>query len=210
MLIGEQPGDKEDLAGRPFVGPAGLKLNEALEEAGVERQKVYVTNAVKHFKYVPRGKIRLHQKPVTGRDQSLPPMARARTGFRPAESRGRDGRDGGAVAVRQGDADQQEPRTPCRSRQLSKALITIHPSYLLRIQEEADARVEYARFVSDLKLLLPFLGREFEARLPRVRAQMSSPPLAMDERRPCYKRGLGLCLQLEMLRRSRWRGTGSV
>src|SRR5579883_1371097 len=65
MLIGEQPGDKEDLSGKPFVGPAGLKLNQALADAGIDRRKVYVTNAVKHFKYVPRGKIRLHQKPTT-------------------------------------------------------------------------------------------------------------------------------------------------
>ncbi|MBV9560127.1 MAG: UdgX family uracil-DNA binding protein, partial [Bradyrhizobium sp.] len=65
MLVGEQPGDKEDLAGKPFVGPAGQMLDRALEEAGIDRRKVYVTNAVKHFKFVPRGKIRLHQKPVT-------------------------------------------------------------------------------------------------------------------------------------------------
>src|SRR3979411_189116 len=65
MLVGEQPGDKEDLAGKPFVGPAGLMLDRALEEAGVDRRKVYITNAVKHFKFVPRGKIRLHQKPNT-------------------------------------------------------------------------------------------------------------------------------------------------
>src|SRR5437667_5294035 len=65
VLVGEQPGDKEDLAGRPFVGPAGLMLDRALEQAGVDRKKVYVTNAVKHFKFVPRGKIRLHQKPAT-------------------------------------------------------------------------------------------------------------------------------------------------
>jgi uracil-DNA glycosylase len=65
MLVGEQPGDKEDLAGKPFVGPAGLMLDRALEQAGIDRSKVYVTNAVKHFKFVPRGKIRLHQKPNT-------------------------------------------------------------------------------------------------------------------------------------------------
>ena len=65
MLVGEQPGDKEDLAGKPFVGPAGQMLDRALEEAGIDRTKVYVTNAVKHFKFVPRGKIRLHQKPNT-------------------------------------------------------------------------------------------------------------------------------------------------
>ena len=65
MLVGEQPGDKEDLAGHPFVGPAGQMLDRALAEAGIDRSKVYVTNAVKHFKFVPRGKIRLHQKPTT-------------------------------------------------------------------------------------------------------------------------------------------------
>src|SRR5947209_2464655 len=65
MLVGEQPGDKEDLSGKPFVGPAGQMLDRALEQAGIDRSKVYVTNAVKHFKFVPRGKIRLHQKPNT-------------------------------------------------------------------------------------------------------------------------------------------------
>src|SRR5258708_27449524 len=65
MLVGEQPGDKEDLAGKPFVGPAGLMLDRALQQAGIDRRKVYVTNAVKHFKFVRRGKIRLHQKPDT-------------------------------------------------------------------------------------------------------------------------------------------------
>jgi DNA polymerase len=65
MLVGEQPGDKEDLAGKPFVGPADQMLDRALKEAGIDRGKVYVTNAVKHFKFVPRGKIRLHQKPNT-------------------------------------------------------------------------------------------------------------------------------------------------
>src|ERR1700686_5891477 len=65
MLVGEQPGDKEDLAGKPFVGPAGQMLDRALEEAGIDRKKTYVTNAVKHFKFLPRGKFRLHQKPTT-------------------------------------------------------------------------------------------------------------------------------------------------
>jgi len=64
MIVGEQPGDQEDLAGRPFVGPAGKVLDAALERAGIDRRRVYVTNAVKHFKYVPRGKRRLHQSPT--------------------------------------------------------------------------------------------------------------------------------------------------
>ena len=73
MLVGEQPGDKEDLAGKPFVGPAGQMLDRALEEAGIDRAKVYVTNAVKHFKFVPRGKIRLHQKPNTSEIRACRP-----------------------------------------------------------------------------------------------------------------------------------------
>ncbi len=73
MLVGEQPGDKEDLAGKPFVGPAGQMLDRALDEAGIDRKKVYVTSAVKHFKFVPRGKIRLHQKPSTSEIKACRP-----------------------------------------------------------------------------------------------------------------------------------------
>ena len=80
MLVGEQPGDKEDLAGKPFVGPAGKMLDRALEQAGIDRRQVYVTNAVKHFKFVPRGKFRLHQKPAYARDQGVPAVVRARAG----------------------------------------------------------------------------------------------------------------------------------
>ena len=85
MLVGEQPGDKEDLAGKPFVGPAGQMLDRALEEAGIDRAKVYVTNAVKHFKFVPRGKIRLHQKPNTPEIRACRPWyERERAAIKPA------------------------------------------------------------------------------------------------------------------------------
>ena len=151
MLIGEQPGDTEDLAGRPFVGPAGLKLNEALEEAGVERRNVYVTNAVKHFKYVPRGKIRLHQKPVTVEIKACRQWLERELDFVQPK-----------VAVAMGATAAQSlfgkamPINKNRGRLVDlggcQALITIHPSYLLRIQEEADARAEYARFVSNLSV----------------------------------------------------------
>ena len=157
LLIGEQPGDKEDLAGRPFVGPAGLKLNAALEEAGIDRQKVYVTNAVKHFKYVPRGKIRLHQKPVTVEIKACRQWLEREFDFVQPK-----------VAVAMGATAAQSlfgkamPINKNRGRLInlgaSQGLITIHPSYLLRIQEEVDVRAEYARFVSDLQLILPFLG----------------------------------------------------
>ena len=110
MLVGEQPGDKEDLAGKPFVGPAGQMLDRALEEAGIDRAKVYVTNAVKHFKFVPRGKIRLHQKPNTPEIRACRPWyERELAAIKPAAGGG-DGRHRGAKRVRKDHADQQEPR----------------------------------------------------------------------------------------------------
>ncbi len=81
MLVGEQPGDYEDVAGKPFVGPAGKIMDRALEEAGIDRQKVYVTNAVKHFKWEPRGKRRIHKKPNSRVGRGLPPVARSRVAF---------------------------------------------------------------------------------------------------------------------------------
>ena len=116
MLVGEQPGDKEDLAGKPFVGPAGQMLDRALEEAGIDRSKVYVTNAVKHFKFVPRGKIRLHQKPNTLEIRACRPWYERELR---RDQTGPGGGDGGyrrAKRVRQDHADQQKPRTPDRSR----------------------------------------------------------------------------------------------
>jgi uracil-DNA glycosylase len=152
MLVGEQPGDKEDLAGHPFVGPAGLMLDRALKEAGIDRKTTYVTNAVKHFKFVPRGKIRLHQKPNTPEIKacrrwyerelaSLKPALVVALGATAArcvfgritpinESRGR------LIALAEG------PR----------ALVTVHPSYLLRLSDEDAKAREYVRFVDDLKI----------------------------------------------------------
>ena len=78
MFIGEQPGDQEDVIGRPFVGPAGQLLDEALEEAGIDRRLIYITNAVKHFKFTPRGRRRIHQSPSPRRDRDLPLLARRR------------------------------------------------------------------------------------------------------------------------------------
>jgi DNA polymerase len=157
MLIGEQPGDKEDLAGRPFVGPAGRKLGEALAEAGISREAVYITNAVKHFKYVPRGKIRLHQKPHTAEIKACRQWLEKELEFvRPK------------VAVALGATAAQAlfgkamPVGKNRGQLFElgggKGLITIHPSYLLRIESEADAAAEYRRFVEELRLAKPYLG----------------------------------------------------
>ena len=116
MLVGEQPGDKEDLAGKPFVGPAGQMLDRALEEAGIDRKKVYITNAVKHFKFVPRGKIRLHQKPTTPEIKACRQWYERELASIKPDAGGGDGRDRSAKRVRQDHPDQQEPRAPDRSR----------------------------------------------------------------------------------------------
>jgi uracil-DNA glycosylase family protein len=155
MLIGEQPGDKEDLAGRPFVGPAGLKLDEALIDAGIDRRKLYVTNAVKHFKYVPRGRIRLHQKPVTVEIKACRPWLERELDFvapRLAVAMG--------ATAAQALFGKAMPINKNRGATIDmgsyQAMITVHPSYLLRIEDKTEAKAEYARFVSDLRLMLPY------------------------------------------------------
>jgi len=159
MLVGEQPGDKEDLAGKPFVGPAGLMLDRALKEAGIERPKVYVTNAVKHFKFVRRGKIRLHQKPNTPEIKACRQWyERELTSIKPA------------LVVAMGATAAQSvfgkitPINKTRARLIDlddgiKALVTVHPSYLLRLPD-ADAKArEYQRFVDDLKIAAQLLRK---------------------------------------------------
>jgi probable DNA metabolism protein len=163
MLVGEQPGDKEDLAGKPFVGPAGQMLDRALEEAGIDRSKVYVTNAVKHFKFVPRGKIRLHQKPNTSEIKACRPWyERELAAIKPD------------LIVAMGATAAQcvfgkvTPINKNRGRLIDldggvQALVTVHPSYLLRLPD-ADAKArEYARFVGDLKMAAQLLRKSARA-----------------------------------------------
>lgn len=148
VFVGEQPGDQEDIAGRPFVGPAGELFDRALSEAGIVRSSVYVTNAVKHFKYVPRGKRRIHQKPNAGEVQAckwwldrelaeLAPKLVVALGATAAQAL-----TGRAVAVlrARGPADFQGRR----------GFITVHPSFLLRLPEAERQREEFVRFVDDL------------------------------------------------------------
>jgi uracil-DNA glycosylase len=163
MLVGEQPGDKEDLAGKPFVGPAGLMLDRALQEAGIERPKVYVTNAVKHFKFVPRGKIRLHQKPTTPEIRACRPWyERELASIKPALVVAM-----GATAA-QSVFGKTTPINKNRGRLIDladgiKALVTVHPSYLLRLPD-ADAKArEYKRFVDDLKIAAALLRKSAHA-----------------------------------------------
>ena len=151
MIVGEQPGDQEDLAGRPFVGPAGRVLDAALERAGIDRQQVYLTNAVKHFKFVMRGKRRLHQSP-TGKEIDIcrwwldgeraivkPQLLLALGG---SAARGLLGKTVTIGKVR---------GTPLPLAMGGECWVTVHPSFLLRIPEEERRREERALFVRDLK-----------------------------------------------------------
>jgi DNA polymerase len=161
MLVGEQPGDREDLEGRPFVGPAGQVLDRALAEAGLERSDLYLTNAVKHFKFAPRGKRRIHKRPDVGEIQACGPWlalergwsaaagggAGCHAGPRAARPRGRVGRERGAAA--RSRRDRHPPHRPP----------LLHPPLP---SAELQAR-EYARLVADLRLAAPYLASSEDA-----------------------------------------------
>jgi probable DNA metabolism protein len=163
MLVGEQPGDKEDLAGQPFIGPAGRMLDRALAEAGIDRAKVYVTNAVKHFKFVPRGKIRLHQKPNTSEIKACRPWyERELAAIKPDLVVAM-----GATAA-QSVFGKVTPINKNRGRLIDlddgpKALVTVHPSYLLRLPDAEARALEYRRFVEDLRIAAALLRKSAHA-----------------------------------------------
>ena len=158
VFVGEQPGDQEDLAGHPFVGPAGQMFDRALEQAGIDRARVYVTNAVKHFKFEPRGKRRIHAKPDAGEitacrwwiEQELAlirPKVTVALGATAARSL-----FGKAMTI-----------SAARGRPLAlpdsgEAWVTLHPSFLLRLPDEIARHEEFARFVSDLKAAAAHAG----------------------------------------------------
>jgi uracil-DNA glycosylase family protein len=159
MLVGEQPGDKEDLAGKPFVGPAGRVLDEALEEAGIPREEVFVTNAVKHFKHEMRGKRRLHKRPNSYEiERCRIWLDTERAIVRPA----------GIVALGATAARSLLGRpvtigkmrgNPLELADGTAALVTIHPSMLLRIEDRTDKAREYRAFVADLRQAAKFLQK---------------------------------------------------
>ena len=151
LFVGEQPGDQEDLAGRPFVGPAGQLFDAALEDAGIDRSTTYVTNAVKHFKFIQRGKRRIHNKPDAGEiDACRWWLDQERTLIRPPVTVAL-----GATAARSLTGKtvtisrvREEPLTLVDG---SECWVTVHPSFLLRIPERDRRREERAKFVRDLK-----------------------------------------------------------
>ena len=153
MFVGEQPGDQEDLAGRPFIGPAGQLFDRAMQEAGFDRRGVYVTNSVKHFKFVPRGKRRIHEKPGTGEINAcrfwldleraeVKPAITVMMGATAARAV-----TGKAVAI------TKERGKPMALEGNATGFITVHPSYLLRLPDEDSKAREYASFVADLRAI---------------------------------------------------------
>ena len=152
MIVGEQPGDQEDLAGRPFVGPAGQVLDAALHEAGIDREDVFVTNAVKHFKHEPRGKRRLHRTPVTSEVSACRWWLNAeRSLVKPKVIVTLGGTAALGVLGRKVAVTQERGQAiPLPD---ATALLTVHPSYLLRIPDRAVAEAERQRFVADLKMV---------------------------------------------------------
>jgi DNA polymerase len=152
MMVGEQPGDKEDLAGKPFVGPAGRMLDQAITEAGIDRKLVFVTNAVKHFKFEPRGKRRLHKRPNAHEIERCHwwlDIEKALVKPQVVVALG-------ATALRS-IAGKPLAISKVRGRFMAmqtggRFIATIHPSYLLRIKDEADKRKQYEMFVADLAL----------------------------------------------------------
>ncbi|MDQ3964376.1 MAG: UdgX family uracil-DNA binding protein [Actinomycetota bacterium] len=152
MLVGEQPGDKEDLAGEPFVGPAGRLLDKALEAADIDRRKVYVTNIVKHFKWEARGKRRIHKKPNLTEVSACKPWLEAEmkvvkpkvvVALGATAAQGLLGKDF-RVTKQRGEPIESDPG--------GVVVATIHPSAILRARDEAERRKEMDGFIADLKV----------------------------------------------------------
>lgn len=153
MIVGEQPGDQEDLAGRPFVGPAGQVLDAALAEAGIDRSDVYVTNAVKHFKHEPRGKRRLHKTPNAGEVQACRWWLDAeRRLIRPKVVVALGATAGLAVLGRKPAVIKERGRLIDLADD-SVAVLTVHPSYLLRLPDAAAKAEARAHFIDDLRVV---------------------------------------------------------
>jgi uracil-DNA glycosylase len=161
MLVGEQPGDKEDLAGHPFVGPAGKLLDQALAEAGIERSEVYVTNAVKHFKWVPaeRGKRRIHKKPGSSEIQACRPWLDAElNAVKPEVLVCLGATAAQALFGRNFSVTRQRGQT-VDSPLAPSAMATVHPSSILRAPDEEARRSQMKAFVDDLKAVARLAGK---------------------------------------------------
>jgi DNA polymerase len=160
MLVGEQPGDYEDVAGKPFVGPAGKIMDRALEDAGIDRSEVYVTNAVKHFKWEPRGKRRIHQKPNSREIAACRPWLEAELRIVKPNLVIAMGATAAQTIFGPGFRVTRERGKVLSSKLPRRVLATVHPSSLLREPDEESRDREYKHFVSDLRVALRAAGEE--------------------------------------------------
>jgi DNA polymerase len=175
MFVGEQPGDHEDLAGRPFVGPAGKVFDRALTDAGIPRSGTFVTNAVKHFKFEPRGKWRIHSKPrhtevVACRHWLDRELAAVRPKLVVALGAT------AALSLAGRPIVVTKERGCIRKFRDLKMLVTVHPSYMLRLPDPHAATLEYERFVSDLKVAAHWLNLTEERPVPLTSESSSYAP----------------------------------
>ena len=152
LLVGEQPGDKEDLAGRPFVGPAGRLLDEALFEAGIDRSQVYLTNAVKHFKWIARGTRRIHQKPNWSEIAACRPWLEAELDVVRPEVVVCLGATAAQALLGRDVRVTRDRGRPLPFELAPLALATVHPSSILRAPDDESRRRERALFVEDLRV----------------------------------------------------------
>jgi uracil-DNA glycosylase family protein len=157
LFVGEQPGNDEDLAGRPFVGPAGRVLDEGLEEAGIDRTLAYVTNVVKHFKWEPRGKRRIHAKPNWAEIAACRPWLDAELEVvKPKVLVCLGATAAQALLGRQFRVTKQRG-VPVESDLAPHVIATVHPSSILRQETEEDRKAAMAQFVADLKVVAKLL-----------------------------------------------------
>ncbi len=151
MLVGEQPGDREDLEGRPFVGPAGRILDTSLEKAGIDRRVVYVTNVVKHFKWEPRGKRRIHQKPNSVEIAACRPWLDAEIALVAPEVLVCLGATAAQALIGRSFRVSRQRGEFVASSLAPRVLATVHPSSILRAPDDKTRRAEMEKFVADLK-----------------------------------------------------------
>jgi uracil-DNA glycosylase len=158
VLIGEQPGNDEDLAGRPFVGPAGRMLDRALQDAGIDRARVYVTNAVKHFKFEERGKRRIHKKPSAGEIRACHPWLQAEVAIVKPTIIGCLGATAAQSILGNEFRLTKDRGRPIEHPPEGTIVATVHPSAILRAPDPEQRETAYAQFVDDLKAIRQLLG----------------------------------------------------
>ena len=157
MMVGEQPGDREDIEGRPFVGPAGQLLDRCLEEAGIERTNVYITNAVKHFKWEPRGKRRLHKKPSMREIEACRPWLDAELKVMQPKLVVCLGATAAQALLGPEFRVTKQRGTVLRRPGLPPLIATVHPSSVLRARTEDDRHREMKNFIIDLRKAREYL-----------------------------------------------------